>query len=186
MVHGSRPSPPRRYVSEKVSGLIWESEQMLKLIIPTLFFVLSFMPTSALKAEVLQQPEREALTDAELLEALLRDGVLKDPREGLATYYASRFIGQRTTSGERYDPDRLTAAHATLPLKTIVQVVNRATGQSVHVVINDRCRMRSFQLIDLSRAAAVKIGLWGKGAMKVLIIPQNRTALDLLKEGLGL
>ena len=158
---------------------------MLKQTLTTLFLVSSLMLTLVLQAEALQQqPEREALTDAELLETLVRDGGLKDPREGLATYYAARFTGRRTTSGERYDPDRLTAAHATLPLKTIVQVVNRTTGQSVQVVINDRCRKRRFQLIDLSRAAAVKIGLWGKGAMKVLIIPQTRTALDELMEGL--
>lgn len=158
---------------------------MLKRTVLALFLASSFMLTVVRQSEARQQqPEREALSDAELLETLVREGGLRDPREGIATYYAARFIGRRTSSGERYDPDRLTAAHATLPLKTIVQVVNRTTGQSVQVVINDRCRKRRFQLIDLSRAAAMKIGLWGKGAMKVLIIPQTRTALDELMEGL--
>lgn len=158
---------------------------MLKRTLLALFLASSFPLAGVQQTEARQQPpEREALTDAELLETLAREGGLKDPREGVATYYAARFIGRRTTSGERYDPDRLTAAHATLPLKTVVHVVNRSTGQGVQVVINDRCRKRRFQLIDLSRAAAMKIGLWGKGAMKVLIIPQTRTALDELMEGL--
>lgn len=152
--------------------------------IPALILALTAPPEAQANHAHHHQLDREAVADSELLEALHRDGGLKDPREGLATYYASRFIGRRTTSGERYDPERLTAAHATLPLKTTVQVFNRSTGQGVQVVINDRCRKRSFQLIDLSRAAARKIGLWGKGAMKVLIIPQTRTAIDELMEGL--
>lgn len=152
----------------------------------TLLLILasSFTLCAVQQAAAQKLPEREVLSDAELLETLAREGGLRDPREGIATYYAARFIGRKTTSGERYDPERMTAAHATLPLKTVVQVINRSTGQGVQVVINDRCRKRRFQLIDLSRAAAEKIGLWGKGAMKVLIIPQTRTALDELMEGL--
>lgn len=148
-----------------------------------LFLVFSLL-LAAFPAQAAHGPDLEAVSDAALLEALHREGGLKDPREGLATYYAARFTGRRTTSGERYDPDRLTAAHATLPLKTVVQVFSRSTGLGVQVVINDRCRKRSFQLIDLSRAAAKKIGLWGKGTMKVLIIPQTRTTIDELMEGL--
>ena len=139
---------------------------------------------AALPVQAARTPDLEAVSDAELLEALHREGGLKDPQEGLATYYAARFTGRRTTSGERYDPDRMTAAHADLPLKTVVQVFSKSNGRGVQVVINDRCRKRSFQLIDLSRAAAQKIGLWGKGTMKVLIVPQTRTAIDELMEGL--
>ncbi|CAH2032305.1 septal ring lytic transglycosylase RlpA family protein [Trichlorobacter ammonificans] len=147
---------------------------------PMLLFVLFLGPFLTASPAAAYLPDREALSDAELLETLAKGGGLKDPREGIATYYASRFIGRRTTSGERYHPDRFTAAHATLPLKTVVQVFNRTTGQGVQVVINDRCRKRSFQLIDLSRAAAQKIGLWGKGAMKVLIVPKTGNQLDEL------
>lgn len=91
--------------------------------------------------------------------------------EGFASYYARKFEGRRTTSGHRYNPDKLTAAHQSLPLGTVVRVVNPASKQEVHVTINDRCAPKSFHFIDLSRAAAKKIGLWGKGKIKVVITP---------------
>ena len=108
----------------------------------------------------------------EQLEALLQQSSQRDPSDGVATYYASKFIGRRTSSGERYHPDKLTAAHATLPLGTVVRVRNPKTGQDVVVRINDRCHPRhaSRNLIDLSRQAAKQIGLWGKGLIKVQII----------------
>ena len=134
--------------------------------------------------------KRDDLTDAQLLEVLAQDGdIPKDPQIGVATYYASRFIGRRTTSGQRYHPDKLTAAHALLPLGTIVTVENIKSGQKVSVVINDRCHPRHAvrNLIDLSRAAAQQIGLWGKGAIKVRIVAiEKKHPLDeLLDEGKG-
>lgn len=94
-----------------------------------------------------------------------------EPTEGIASYYASHFAGKRTASGQRYDPDKLTAAHYSLPLGTVVCVVNPKTQKEVHVTITDRCAKKAFHFIDLSRAAAKKIGLWGKGIMKVIIMP---------------
>jgi rare lipoprotein A len=91
--------------------------------------------------------------------------------DGFASYYARRFEGHRTTSGHRYQAEKMTAAHHSLPLGTVVRVVNPATKQEVHVTINDRCAKKPFHFIDLSRAAAKKIGLWGKGKIKVVIIP---------------
>ncbi|MDD2542025.1 MAG: septal ring lytic transglycosylase RlpA family protein [Desulfuromonadaceae bacterium] len=91
--------------------------------------------------------------------------------EGFASYYARRFEGRRTTSGHRYNPNKLTAAHESLPLGTVVRVVNPLNKKEVHVTINDRCARKSFHFIDLSRAAAKKIGLWGKGKIKVVITP---------------
>lgn len=134
--------------------------------------------------------ERDDLTDAQLLEVLAQDGdIPQDPQIGVATYYASRFIGRRTTSGQRYHPDKLTAAHALLPLGTIVTVENIKSGQKVSVIINDRCHPRHAvrNLIDLSRAAAQQIGLWGKGAIKVRIVAiEKKHPLDeLLDEGKG-
>ena len=130
------------------------------------------------------QVERDDLSDAQLLEVLAKDGDnLKDPQIGVATYYASRFIGRRTTSGQRYHPDKMTAAHALLPLGTMVTVENFKSGQKVSVVINDRCHPRHAvrNLIDLSRAAAQQIGLWGKGAIKVRIVPlEKKHPLDEL------
>lgn len=90
---------------------------------------------------------------------------------GIASYYARKFHGRPTTSGERYHPEKLTAAHQSLPLGTKVLVRNLTNDKEVTVVINDRCRKKSFPFIDLSRAAARKLGFFGKGTAKVAIIP---------------
>jgi rare lipoprotein A len=112
----------------------------------------------------------------------LKERVLKSSRfesvKGFASYYARRFVGRRTASGHRYNPDKLTGAHQSLPLGTVVRVVNPATKQEVHVTINDRCAPKSFHFIDLSRAAAKKIGLWGKGKIKVVITPLLEERLE--------
>lgn len=156
------------------------------MILRVLLIMALFLPGLANAAAV----ERDDLSDAQLLEVLAQDGdIPKDPQIGVATYYASRFIGRRTTSGQRYHPDKLTAAHALLPLGTIVTVENIKSGQKVSVVINDRCHPRHAvrNLIDLSRAAAQQIGLWGKGAIKVRIVAiEKKHPLDeLLDEGKG-
>ena len=90
---------------------------------------------------------------------------------GIASYYANKFHGRRTTSGERYHPEKMTAAHQSLPLGTRVRVRNLANDREVTVVVNDRCRKKSIPFIDLSRAAARKLGFLGKGIAKVAIMP---------------
>ena len=90
---------------------------------------------------------------------------------GIASYYAKKFHGRRTTSGERYQPEKLTAAHQSLPLGTKVRVKNLANDKEVTVVVNDRCRKKSFPFIDLSRAAAKKLGFFGSGKANVAIVP---------------
>ena len=90
---------------------------------------------------------------------------------GFATYYAKRFQGRKTTSGDRYHPDMMTAAHQSLPLGTKVLVRNLANNKEVTVVVNDRCAKKSTPFIDLSRAAAKKLGFFGAGKANVAIIP---------------
>ena len=90
---------------------------------------------------------------------------------GIASYYAKKFRGKRTTSGERYQPEKLTAAHHSLPIGTRVLVKNLANDKEVTVVVNDRCRKKSTPFIDLSRAAAKKLGFFGLGKANVAIIP---------------
>lgn len=90
---------------------------------------------------------------------------------GIASYYAKRYNGRRTNSGHRYDPQKLTAAHPSLPHGTRVRVINLTNEKEVIVTINDRCRSRKFPFIDLSRAAAKQLGFLGKGITKVRIIP---------------
>lgn len=112
------------------------------------------------------------------LEELVLKSSSYESVEGVASYYARRFEGRRTTSGHRYNPDKLTAAHQSLPLGTVVRVLNPATKQEVQVTVNDRCASKSFHFIDLSRAAAKKIGLWGKGKIKVVITPLLEERLE--------
>ena len=82
---------------------------------------------------------------------------------GSASYYAKRFHGRRTASGERYDMHGLTAAHRTLPFGSMVRVTNPTNGQSVVVRINDRGPFTRGRTIDLSSAAAEQIGIVRRG-----------------------
>lgn len=92
-------------------------------------------------------------------------------QESIATYYAKRFTGRRTASGERYDPARLTAATRDFPLQSWLKVINPANGREVTVRINDRTGKRKTPLIDLSRAAAKELGFYGKGKIRVHVTP---------------
>ena len=89
--------------------------------------------------------------------------------KGVATYYAARYKGRRTSSGERYNPVKLTAAHNDLPLGTKVRVTNLDNDREVVVTVNDRCKKRKTRLIDLSRAAARELGFLGRGKTRVMI-----------------
>lgn len=82
---------------------------------------------------------------------------------GSASYYAAKFNGRRTASGERFDNQGMTAAHRTLPFGTLVRVTNVATGNSVVVRINDRGPFTAGRMIDVSRAAADELGLVARG-----------------------
>ena len=84
-------------------------------------------------------------------------------RSGVASYYGARFNGRRTASGERFDMNALTAAHKTLPFGTKVRVTNPRTGKSVVVRINDRGPYAHGREIDVSRAAAIELGLIQRG-----------------------
>lgn len=88
---------------------------------------------------------------------------------GEATFYADYFKGKITSSGERYHPDSLTAAHKFLPLGTKVEVTNLENDSSVMVKINDRGPYVSDRIIDLSKAAASKLGFITEGKTEVLI-----------------
>jgi len=86
---------------------------------------------------------------------------------GVASWYGPGYHGKRTSSGERYDQDDLTAAHATWSFGTRVRVTFLDTGRSVVVRINDRFPNHKGRVIDLSRAAARQIGLIGPGTGRV-------------------
>lgn len=93
--------------------------------------------------------------------------VLPDARgyveRGIASWYGNKFHGYLTSSFEKYDMYAFSAAHKTLPLPSYARVTNLDNGKSVIVRINDRGPFHDNRLIDLSYAAAVKIGVWPKG-----------------------
>jgi len=91
--------------------------------------------------------------------------------QSFASYYAKRFEGRRTASGERYDPAQMTAATRDFPLQSWLKVINPANGREVIVRVNDRTGKRKTPLVDLSRAAARKLGFLGKGMIRVHVIP---------------
>lgn len=92
---------------------------------------------------------------------------------GEASYYGRRFSGKLTASGERFDPALLTAAHRTLPFGSRVKVTNKRNGKSVIVRINDRGPFYGGRIIDLSKAAAKRIGLLrsGRGQVELALLP---------------
>jgi rare lipoprotein A len=87
--------------------------------------------------------------------------------QGLASWYGRDFQRKRTTSGERYNMYGMTAAHKTLPLSTYVLVTNLFNGKHVVVRVNDRGPFVSNRVIDLSYAAAKKLGMVGMGTARV-------------------
>jgi rare lipoprotein A len=89
------------------------------------------------------------------------------PDTGVASYYAKKFEGRKTASGEIFHNDSLTAAHKTFAFGTYVRVTNIKNQKSVVVRINDRGMRGHKRIIDLSEAAARKIGMIGSGLVSV-------------------
>jgi rare lipoprotein A len=87
--------------------------------------------------------------------------------EGQASWYGSRHHGRRTASGERFDQHALTAAHRSLPFGSKVRVTNLSNQRSVVVRINDRGPYARGRIIDLSRAAAERLGMLSRGVAPV-------------------
>ncbi len=87
----------------------------------------------------------------------------------VATWYGPGYAGHRTSTGEKFDPNALTAASKTLPLGSRVRVTNPDTGKSVVVRINDRLPHGHRRTIDLSRRAAEEIGITKKGVARVKV-----------------
>ncbi len=86
---------------------------------------------------------------------------------GVASWYGSKFHGKRTSSGEPYDMHLATAAHKSLPLPSYVEVKNLDNGRTMIVKVNDRGPFHSGRIIDLSYAAAIKLGVDKTGTANV-------------------
>ena len=92
-----------------------------------------------------------------------------------ASYYAEDFHGKKTSNGERFNMNDFTCAHKSLPFNTILKVTNLANGKTCEVRVNDRGPFVLNREIDLSKAAAIKLGMIGSGTTKV--------KLEIVKKG---
>lgn len=88
---------------------------------------------------------------------------------GLASFYSNKFNGRKTANGEIFNNQKLTAAHNTLPLGTYIRVTNLRNKRSVVVKINDRLHHKNKRIVDLSRAAATKLGYIKSGLTRVKV-----------------
>jgi rare lipoprotein A len=113
------------------------------------------------------EPERSTPDPVELTQSLVAE-----LGRGTASWYGHKFHGRRTSSGERFDMNELTAAHKTLPFGTRVRVRNVANGREVVVRINDRGPRMRDRIIDLSRAAAAALGIIHAGQAPVVLVDQ--------------
>ena len=90
-----------------------------------------------------------------------------DTASGIASWYGPDFHGKKTSNGETYNMNAMTAAHKTLPMNTMVRVTNLGNGAQTTVRINDRGPFVAGRIIDLSKAAATSIGMIGTGTARV-------------------
>jgi peptidoglycan lytic transglycosylase len=91
----------------------------------------------------------------------------KKSQRGTASWYGSTHQGKRTASGEKFNMNALTAAHRTLPMGSVVKIKSLTTGKSVVVRINDRGPFAHGRIIDVSKAAAQKLGFIKRGTDRV-------------------
>jgi len=125
-------------------------------------FSSAFAPLAEAPLPDLSVPE--SAVDIAAIEAeIARGPVLRPIGSGDASFYGRRFHGRRTANGERFDMNAMTAAHRTLPFGSMVRVTNPANGRSVTVRINDRGPYARGRVIDVSRAAAKKLGMIRRG-----------------------
>jgi rare lipoprotein A len=101
-------------------------------------------------------------------------------QRGIGSWYGRKFHGQRTSSGEPYDMYAMSAAHATLPIPSYARVTSLANGRSVIVRINDRGPFYSGRLIDLSYAAAYRLGYAAAGSASVEVESVTADEMPLL------
>ena len=122
------------------------------------------------KAE--QSEKAEGSKDLVKDEVQVKDNAQGEPvieQKGEASWYGSDFHGKKTANGEKFDQHKMTAAHPTLPLGTDAKVTNLETGKSVDVEITDRGPYKKGRDIDMSKAAAKKLGMTKDGDAPVKI-----------------
>lgn len=126
-----------------------------------LFYVIMIFFSMVMNAQVTEVSRRDTIQK--------KEPVISKTLYGTASYYAEKFNGRETANGEIYDSKKMTAACNVLPLGTWIRVTNLSNNRSVIVKTNDRLHARMKRIVDLSRAAAQKLGYIGKGLTKVKV-----------------
>ena len=120
------------------------------------------------------------LTLTALLLTVVSGAMAQITEVGVASFYADKFDGKTTASGETFSQKKLTAAHRTLPFGTVVRVTNLDNNISVDVTVNDRGPFVDKRIIDLSKAAAEKLKFVSKGTasvkVEVISLPESNAA----------
>lgn len=112
---------------------------------------------------------RKVVSTVAIAAALLTFTTTAHAQCGGASWYGPGFNGKRAASGEIFNENAMTAAHRSLPFGTKVRVTDQRTGAVVDVVINDRGPFHGSRIIDLSKAAATKLGFRNRGTTSVCI-----------------
>jgi len=102
-------------------------------------------------------------------------------KTGIASWYGPGMIGGKTANGEHFDSTDFTAAHPSLPIPTIVEVTNLGNGRKVNVRVNDRGPFHSKRIIDVSKPAAMALGMITTGTAKVRVRVLERETLEYLQ-----
>ena len=129
----------------------------------------SDLRSSTTRQAAIEQPRRPVATASVVRRAPAPEtsesqGKSGGKSQGIASFYSE---GTRTASGEKFDPNELTAAHPTLPFGTKLRVTNQRTGRSVTVCVNDRGPYVPGRVVDVSYSAAQELGMVGRGVAPV-------------------
>lgn len=134
---------------------------------------LSITETAGSRVKTENMPARVESTEEpgiiDRLSAVASEAVRKFTQTGMASWYGRQFHGRKTASGDTFDMYAMTAAHRSLPLNCYIRVTNKDNGKSVVVKVNDRGPFHGNRVLDLSYAAANKLGIAGSGTGNVTI-----------------
>ena len=123
----------------------------------------SDLRSSTTRQATIEQPRRQVASVVRRATAP-EAGATQGKSHGIASFYSQ---GTKTASGEKFDPNELTAAHPTLPFGTRLRVTNQHTGRSVTVRVNDRGPYVPGRVVDVSYSAAQELGMVGRGVAPV-------------------
>ena len=138
-------------MSRKTNVSTWPSRAQKKLV--------TYMPSSNSLKGVFQSIPR--------VKSRKSTSSVKKVQYGKASYYAHKFNGRKTASGERFNMNAMTCAHPKLPFGTLVRVTNQGNGRSVVLRVNDRGPYKKGRIVDVSLAAAKKLGMMSRGTASV-------------------